>query len=244
VRAVPFTIRNGGMMLRKAIVEGIGTFFLMLTIGQVVLDPGAGALAPLAIGSALMIMVYAGGHISGGHYNPAVTLGVFLRGRATSQELGVYWAAQVVGAVLATFATRFLKGGLVAAPLAPDIGAALLAEFLFTFALVYVVLNVATARGNEGNSHYGLAIGFTVVVGAYSVGAISGGAFNPAVAVGITMLGITAIGSIWIYLVANLLGGAAAALLFNALDMGTDKPTAATASEQRGLKAPAEPSSA
>jgi aquaporin Z len=228
-------------MLRKAVVEAIGAFFLMLTIGQVVLEPGAGALAPLAIGSALMVMIFAGGHISGGHYNPAVTLGVFLRGKATAAELGVYWAAQVAGAVLATFATRFLKGAIAVAPLTPPVGQAFLAEFLFTFALVYVVLNVATARGNEGNSHYGLAIGFTVMVGAYSVGAISGGAFNPAVAVGITLLGITAPSSLWLYLAANLLGGAAAGLLFNALNLGDDKPTAATAAQQAQLKSPGEP---
>jgi len=229
-------------MLRKATVELIGTFFLVLTIGMVVIEPGAGALAPLAIGSALMVMVFAGGHVSGGHYNPAVSLGVFMRGRATVQEMLGYWVAQIVGAALAFAAVRFMKDTTTLTALSPDVGPAFVAEFLFTFALVYVVLNVATTRGNEGNSHYGLAIGFTVMVGAYSVGAISGGAFNPAVAVGLTLLGIVAPGGLWLYLVANLLGGAAAALLFNALDLGSDKPTAATRKEAAGLEAPAEPS--
>lgn len=229
-------------MLRKASVEAIGTFFLMLTIGLVVIEPGAGALAPLAIGSALMVMVFAGGHISGAHYNPAVTLGVVLRGRATMMDMLGYWVAQILGAAVAVFAIRYLKGDAAITALVPATGPAFVAEFLFTFALVYVVLNVATARGNEGNSHYGLAIGFTVMVGAYSVGAISGGAFNPAVAVGITMLGIVAPSHLWLYLVSNLLAGAAAALLFNALDMGDDKPTASTAAEQAGLKGSAEPS--
>lgn len=228
-------------MVRKAIVELIGTFFLVLTVGLVVLEPGAGAFAPLAIGSALMIMVYAGGHISGGHYNPAVTLGVFLRGRATVQDMLSYWIAQIVGGILAALVVGFIKGSVDVEALSPAVGPAFVAEFLFTFALVYVVLNVATARGNEGNSHYGLAIGFTVMVGAYSVGAISGGAFNPAVAVGIVILGIAAPGGLWLYLVANLLGGAAAGLLFNALDMGADKPTAATPAEQDALAAQAEP---
>lgn len=227
-------------MVRKVIVEAIGTFFLVLTIGQVVIDPGAGEFAPLVIGSVLMVMVFAGGHISGAHYNPAVTLGVFLRGRASSRDLGAYWVAQTLGAVLAVLAVRALKDDPVVEPIQMDAGAALLAEFLFTFALVYVVLNVATARGNEGNSHYGLAIGFTVMVGAYAVGGISGGAFNPAVAIGVTLLGLAPAGSLWIYLIANLAGGAAAALLFNALDLGSDKPTAATAAEQGGLRAPAE----
>src|SRR5690606_6737401 len=121
---------------------------------------------------------------------PAVTLGVFLRGRTSATDMLGYWAAQVVGAIVAVLAIRYLKGDVAATLMTPETGPAFVAEFLFTFALVYVVLNVATARGNEGNSHYGLAIGFTVMVGAYSVGAISGGAFNPAVAIGIAMLGI------------------------------------------------------
>lgn len=228
-------------MVRKMIVEAIGTFFLLLTIGQVVIAPGAGEFAPLAIGSVLMVMVFAGGHVSGAHYNPAVTLGVFLRGRAGSADLVGYWAAQTAGAALAVLAVRALKGGFTAAPLQPEIGAALLAEFLFTFALVFVVLNVATAPGTEGNSHYGLAIGFTVMAGAYAVGGISGGAFNPAVAIGITLLGISPLANLWIYLAANFAGGAAAALVFNVLDLGRDKPTAATLSEQAGLRPAAEP---
>ncbi|HEX6307730.1 MAG TPA: aquaporin [Longimicrobiales bacterium] len=229
-------------MLRKSIVEAIGTFFLVLTIGQVVIEPGAGNLAPVAIGSVLMVMIFAGGHVSGGHFNPAVTLGVFLRGRASSSDLLAYWIAQTVGALVAVAAVRVLKGTYEVMALEPEVVPALLGEFLFTFALVYVVLNVATARGNEGNSHYGLAIGFTVMVGAYAVGGISGGAFNPAVAIGITLLGLTAAGSLWLYLLANLAGGAAAAVVFKALDLGADKPTAATAAEQAKLRAPADTS--
>src|SRR5690606_4994707 len=123
----------------------------------------AAALAPLAIGSALMVMVYAGGHISGAHYNPAVTLAVWMRGKATAQEVVPYWIAQVVGAVLASFVVMMLKGGGAPEALQPAVVPALLAEFLFTFALAYVVLNVATASGTEGNSNYGLAIGFIVL---------------------------------------------------------------------------------
>lgn len=228
-------------MAAKMIVEAIGTFFLVLTIGMAVIEPGAGAFAPLVIGSVLMVMVYAGGHISGAHYNPAVTLAVHLRGRATPAELIAYWVAQVGGSIAAIPVIRILKGDFVATTLDPAVGAALLAEFLFTFALAWVVLNVATARGNEGNSHYGLAIGFTVMVGAFTVGGISGGAFNPAVAVGVTGLGLSTMGNLWIYLVADFLGGIAAAALFTGLDLGRDKPTSATAAEQEGLRMPAEP---
>ncbi len=164
-----------------------------------------------------------------------------LRGRASAAELGGYWMAQIIGTVLAVFSIRVLKGGFTVAPLEPLLGPALLGEFLFTFALVFVILNVATAKGNEGNSHYGVAIGFTVAAGAYAVGGISGGAFNPAVAIGITMLGLASFANIWIYFVANFLGGIAAALVFNALDLGDDKPTAATTAEQADLRPPAEP---
>jgi aquaporin Z len=228
-------------MMRKLVVEAIGTFFLVLTIGQVVLEPGAGPFAPIAIGVVLTALVYAGGHVSGAHYNPAVTLAVFLRDRATGAELGGYWVAQLLGAVLAVAAVNVLKGDIMAVPLVPEVGPALLGEFLFTFALAYVVLNVATARGNEGNSHYGIAIGFTVLAGAYAVGGISGGAFNPAVAVGITLLGLSAPANIWIYLVANLAGGAAAAVVFRAFDLDAGKPTTATPAEQAALRAPGAP---
>jgi aquaporin Z len=229
------------MMTRKLVVEAIGTFFLVLTIGLVVTEPGAGALAPLAIGAVLMVMVYAGGHISGAHYNPAVTLGVLIRGRATLPELGGYWVAQLVGAALATVALGWLHPGVAAAAAAPAAGPVFVAEVLFTFALVWVILNVATTRGTEGNSYYGLAIGFTVAAGAWAVGPISGAAFNPAVAVGVTLIGLGATGILWVVIVANLLGGAAAALLVNALDMGDDKATTATPADQARLQGAAEP---
>jgi aquaporin Z len=202
----------------KYVVEFIGTFFLVLTIGFVVLRPsGAGDLAPLAIGSALMVMVFAGGHISGAHYNPAVTLAVFLRGKCPKSDVLPYWGAQVLGGALAALIVLGMKDP-PSEPAKPDIVKALGAEFLFTFALCYVVLNVATAKGTSDNSFYGLAIGFTVLAGAFAVGNISGGVFNPAVAVGVTIMGISAVVNIWIYFVANLAAGVAAAYVFRALN--------------------------
>src|SRR5262245_6094392 len=204
--------------MAKYLVEFIGTFFLVATIGGTVLKPGdAGAMAPLAIGSALMVMIFAGGHVSGGHYNPAVTLAVFLRGKCPAADVGPYMGAQVLGAVVAAAVVLFLKDNPSVDVALPDIKRALVAEFLYTFALCYVVLNVATAKGTSGNSFYGLAIGFSVLTGAYSVGAISGGAFNPAVAVGITIMGLSAVANIWIFLIANFAGGAAAAYVFKAI---------------------------
>src|SRR5215813_8835229 len=208
--------------MNKYIGEFIGTFFLVLTIGCTVIGSGAGALAPLAIGSALMVMIFAGGHISGAHFNPAVTLGVWLRGKCETKDVAPYLIFQIIGATLAAFAVKFLKGATVVTPLQPAIAPALLAEFLFTLALVYVVLNTATAKGTSGNSFYGLAIGFTVMVGAFSVGNISGGAFNPAVAVGISIMGLSSWANIWIYLVADFAGGAAAAGIFKSLNPADD----------------------
>lgn len=210
--------------MKKYLVEFIGTFFLVFTIGMTVLAPGAGDMAPLAIGSVLAVMIFAGGHISGGHFNPAVTLGVWLRGKCDSADVVPYMASQAAGAFIASFAVKALKTGLVAkaaalgGPMTPEILPALLAEFLFTFALVWVVLNVATAKGTANNSFYGLAIGFTVLAGAYAVGGVSGGAFNPAVALGLCTMGIVTWGGLWIYLVACFAGAAAAAFAFKAVN--------------------------
>ena len=204
--------------MTKYMAELIGTFFLVLTIGCTVIGQGAGPLAPLAIGSALMVMVFAGGHISGGHFNPAVTLGVWLRGKCEAKDVAPYMIFQIMGAVLAALVVNFFKGGAAVTPLQPATVPALLAEFLFTFALVYVVLNVATAKDTSANSFYGLAIGFTVLVGAFSVGNISGGAFNPAVAAGISVMGLSSWPHLWIYLVADFVGAAVAAGAFMALN--------------------------
>jgi aquaporin Z len=198
--------------MNKYLTEFIGTFFLVLTIGCSVI--GGVPTPPIAIGAALMVMIYAGGHISGAHYNPAVTLAVALRGRCAFKDVIPYWIAQVIDAVLAAMAVRYLYHAGPNPVAATDIWPMLLAEFLFTFALAYVVLNVATAKSTAGNSYYGLAIGATVMTGAFAVGAISGGAFNPAVAVGVSVIGLSAWGNIWIYLLANFAGGAAAAGVF------------------------------
>lgn len=206
--------------MNKYLTEMIGTFFLVLTIGCTVIGGGAGVIPPLAIGAVLMVMVFAGGHISGAHYNPAVTLAVWMRGRCDTKDVAPYIVFQIVGAVLAALAVKLLRAGVVVVPMTVDVGRALLAEVLFTFALAFVVLNVATAKGTAGNSFYGLAIGMTVMSGAFAVGHISGGVFNPAVAVGITVFGLSHLSSIWIYLAANFLGGAAAALAFKAVNPG------------------------
>jgi len=165
-----------------------------------------------------MVMIFAGGHISGGHFNPAVTLRIWLRGKCEANDVVPYMISQIMGAVLAAFAVKLLKGGAAVTPFQAATLPALLAEFLSTFALVYVVLNTATAKGTSGNSFYGLAIGFTVLAGAFSVGNISGGAFNPAVAAGISFMGLSPWPNIWIYLVADFVAGAVVASIFEAVN--------------------------
>ena len=206
--------------MNKYITETIGTFFLVLTVGCTVIGGGAGVIPPLAIGSALMIMIFAGGHISGGHYNPAVTLGVLIRGKINGGDAIGYMISQVLGAILAALVVGYLKAGILVTAMTPNVGHALVAEFLFTFALVYVVLNTATSKGTLDNSFYGLAIGFTVMVGAFAVGPISGGAFNPAVATGCLCLGLISAGNYLGYIAAQLAAGAFAAFIFKVLNPG------------------------
>ena len=204
--------------MQKYLAEFIGTFFLVLTIGCTVIGHGAGPFAPLAIGSALMVMIFAGGHISGGHFNPAVTLGGLAAREVRDQRCRAIHDFSDHGSGVGSLGRQVPQGRGRVAPLQPATVPAFLAEFLFTFALVYVVLNVATVNGTSGNSFYGLAIGFTVLVGAFSVGNISGGAFNPAVATGISVMGLSSWQKIWIYLVAEFAGAAVAAGAFKVVD--------------------------
>lgn len=202
--------------MTKYAYELIGTFFLVLTIGLVVVPGAAGALAPVAIGGVLAALVFMGGHASGAHYNPGVTLAIWLRGRLPAADILPYIGAQLIGAVLASLAVVYLAGP--GTPMVIEsVPRALLGEALFTFALVFVVLNVATAKGTVGNSFYGIAIGLTVLAGAYAVGGLSGGAFNTAVAAGLAIMKLVPAEDIWIHVAANLGAGAAAGLAFKAL---------------------------
>ncbi len=204
--------------MKALLTEFIGTFFLVLTIGLCVTQ--ATPYAPIAIGCALMVMVYMGGHISGAHYNPAVTLALTLAGKSPVKILVPYMAAQVAGALVAAFVVKAILGKTFAPTPGANIGVmpALLAEALFTFALALVVLNVACSDKTKGNSYYGVAIGFTVLAAAYAAGGISGGAFNPAVGLGPTIVHAgTGGGSwapLWLYLVGPFAGGLLAAVVF------------------------------
>jgi aquaporin Z len=206
-------------------MEAVGTFFLTLTVGLVILG---GTASPLPVAGVLIAMIYMGGHISGAHYNPAVTLAVFLRGRASAGDLLAYVITQLAAAGLAAGAARVLAPEAEGLAFSVQVLPALVAELLFTFALAFVVLNVATARGTQGNSYFGVAIGLTVLAAAYTVGSVSGAALNPAVALMLVALDLLTPRSMWVLVVGELLGGVLAAVVFNALDLGDDKPTTVT----------------
>ncbi len=203
----------------RYLVEGIGTLFLVFTVGASVRS--GSVLAPLAIGAILMAMIYAGGHISGGHFNPAVTVAALVRRRIDLRDAAGYWIAQVVGGLLGA--------GLVVAVVAPGrieplswsghaVMTVFVVELLFTFALSYVVLNVATSKDHPDNSFYGLAIGFTVAAGAIAVGGVSGAAFNPAVVIGGVAMGMFTGPMLLVYLAAQIIAGITAGLVFRTLN--------------------------
>lgn len=204
-------------MVRKLVTEFIGTMFLVMTI--VLAVNGAGPMAPLAIGSVLMVMVYMGGHVSGAHYNPAVSVAALVAGKMPAKDLVPYVIAQFAGGCLGSYAGYSVVGHGVG--IAPGMGVKLTSaawvEALFTFALVLVVLNVACSKKTTGNWMYGLAIGFTVVAAAFAAGPYSGGAFNPAVGVGLTLTGTDLNASwrdVWVYTAAPVIGAVIAAAVF------------------------------
>ena len=204
-------------MQAKLITEFIGTFFLTLTICTAAAFGTAGSYAPFAIASTLMVMIYAGGHVSGAHYNPAVTISIYLRGACDKSEVAPYIASQVVAGVMgAMVASNVLMPDGEVGPLVMDTGPAFGAELMFTFALAYVILNVATSESTDGNGYYGAAIAFVVLAGALTVGPISGASFNPAVTASLISAGVMGVADSWVHLVPQLIGGALAALVFNA----------------------------
>jgi aquaporin Z len=196
--------------MKKYITEFIGTMFLVM---------GAMLYGGIGASLALMVMIYAGGHISGAHYNPAVTIAVWMRGKIEMKDAVMYWIFQLAGGIAgALLVCCVFKDGNTPDP-SCDLPSSnikvILAELLGTFALAYVVLNVATAKGTSGNSFYGIAIGGTVLAMALTVGEFSGGAFNPAVATGLVVGKAMCLTNIWLYLVGSIVGAALAAIVFS-----------------------------
>ena len=200
----------------KLIAEFIGTFFLALTICTAAVHGSAGDYAPFAIAATLMVMIYAVGHISGAHFNPAVTVAVWLRGACEKSDVVPYISVQALaGALAAVVSQEILLAETSVTAIDMDATNALAAEFLYTFALVYVILNVATSDATQGNGYYGAAISFVVLAGALTVGGISLGSFNPAVSGALLVSGAIELSDLWIHLVPQFLAGVLAVQAFN-----------------------------
>tara|TARA_B100000886_G_scaffold17645_1_gene11323 strand:+ start:3973 stop:4587 length:615 start_codon:yes stop_codon:yes gene_type:complete len=199
--------------MKKYLTEFIGTLFLVLIIGL--------TQNPLAIGFGLTVLVYMGAHISGAHYNPAVSLAMLIKKEIDTSDFFKYLISQILGASLAAYLVFLLSSNMVVQPnLDESIYQILLAEVLFTYLLVLVILNVACHPKLKGNSFYGFAIGLTVMGGAYSVGGLSGGVFNPAVSIGPSIIDFISGNGIshyftWYYLVAPIIGSLIAVVHFN-----------------------------
>lgn len=199
--------------MKNALAEFIGTFFLALVVGLTIVPPSVGPFAPLAIGAVYAVMICAVGDMSGGYFNPAVTLAVWIRGILPTRRLLPYALAQIVAACLAGLLVVFMRGGATSPLLTPEPTKALLAELLFTFALAFVVLSTVTSMKRDEHCIRGLAIGITLMASAYAITGISGAALNPAVAAGMSVMGLSIWSTIWIFLVANFAGGALAAIV-------------------------------
>ena len=204
-------------MQHKLTTEFIGTFFLSLTVCTASVYGSAEDYAPFAIASALMVMIYAGGHISGAHYNPAVTVSVYLRGACDKDDVLPYIASQIVAAVSAALIVERLLSSKTPDPTPEmfELGTeAVVAELLFTFALAYVILNVATTESTSGNGYYGAAIALVVLAGAMTVGSISLGSFNPAVTSALIVSGKVSLADSWMHFAPQFIGAVLATYVY------------------------------
>ena len=210
-------------MKSKLAIEFIGTFFLSLTICLAAAHGLAGELAPFAIGAILMVLIYSGAHVSGAHYNPAVTISIWIRGASEKSEVFPYILAQLSGGSLAALVTTnlIITGSYNQEfpldpfdPTSSQTSAIMICEMIFTFALVFVILNVATSEKNQGNGYFGVAISFVVLSGALTVGNISLASFNPAVTTSLIILGKMSLVDIWLHWTPQLIGGVSAAYFF------------------------------
>ena len=202
-------------MQQKLTTEFIGTFFLSLTICTAAVYGSAGEYAPFGIASTLMVMIYAGGHISGAHYNPAVTVSIYLRGACEKDEVLPYIASQVIGAISAALIVENLLFPDALSPVTAELGTdAVVAELLFTFALAYVILNVATTESTSGNGYYGAAIALVVFAGAITVGSISLASFNPAVTSALIVSGKLGLADSWMHFVPQFIGAVLATYVY------------------------------
>lgn len=205
-------------LLAKLMMEFLGTAILVFTIQVSV---SLGDQAPLAIGGILISLIFAGGPVSGAHYNPAVSLSITLRKAMESSDMIPYWLSQIFGSICGAIVGRFVVSNSFVISIGDDstLIQALCAELIFTFVLCFVILCCATSpdvMNNHYDNHYfGVAIGVVVVVGAIMFGPISGAAFNPAVAIGLSLAGgFSNIGYGLLVSICNLIGAVISVLCF------------------------------
>ena len=193
---------------QKLLTEFIGTFFLSLTICTAAIHGSTDEYVPFAIASTLMVVIYAGGHVSGAHYNPAVTISVYLRGSCDKDDVLPYIFSQVSAAMIAALISEKLLTSEKdhSVELFSLSSEALIAEFLFTFLLAYVILNVATTESTSGNGYFGAAIALVVLAGAITVD-ISLASFNPAVTSALIISGKVSLSSSWMHFLPQFIGG-------------------------------------
>ena len=207
--------------MKNAIVEFIGTFFVAFVVAIAVGGGIAANLAPFAVFAILVACIYAGRHLSGAVYNPAVTVTLWMRGSLQARTLLSFWVAQVAAGVVAALVAKTMPNlALSAQPFAPDMRAAIIVELLFTFLLCFVVLQVATTEKSKGNSYYGVAIAMTVLAGALTVGTVSSAVFNPAVGATLVTLGHLTLPTYFTYVGAQVAGAVLAAGLFKLTNAG------------------------
>lgn len=206
-------------MKSKLIAEFVGTYFLYLIIGICSTPPGAGTMTPLAVAVGLTALVYSCGHISKAHFNPATTIAYLCAGTHRLKDVIPYLIVITIGAITAALTIPILnpEGILQIQSAAMQQPAMWISEALFTFALMWVILNVAIAKGTKNNQFYGIAIGFIVGAGAYAVGPISYAAFNPAVTLALCVNGFLPWSVLPIYIIVQVLAAAAAGLLFKSM---------------------------
>ena len=212
--------------LRRLVAEAVGTFALVFAgCGAIMVDSDTGALGHVGVaisfGLVIMVMIYAVGHISGAHFNPAVTLGFALTRHFPLPRVGLYWAAQIAGALVAALLLRASLGNVagvgVTLPSGSD-GQAFLWEAVLSFFLMFVIMAVATATRAVGEAA-AIAIGGTVGLDAMFGGPVTGASMNPARSLG-PAIASGELSSIWVYLAAPLLGAAAAAFVYQFLRAG------------------------
>lgn len=207
-------------MNRKLTAEFIGTFFMTAVSVLAIKNANIGAYTPLAVGSLYIALIYAAHRLSGAHYNPAITLGIFMRGYMTVNQAVAYIATQIVAAIFAVFAAEAMLHDIIPAanlPFQPEIVPGLLSEFFGSFILIYVALSVTQQNVNNTNGYFGAAIGLTLMACLYTFGSVSGGAFNPALSIANCIGEVFTWEKLWIYLLGQLLGAAVAAIIYRFL---------------------------